>query len=459
MTRPATGHGLRVGIAAMALAVACGGPQRAGEPARTDRYVIVVTVDGMVPATYTEPDAHGLKVPVLRELARTGAASDGALSVFPSVTYPAHTSIATGAWPGTHGIVSNYAWDPPEKNQGGWRWYAEDIRVPTLWDRAAESGYTTALVNWPVTVGARATVVIPEYWRAGTSDDTKLTRVLSTPGVLDEVAARHPDLWQRFTPPNVRDSATIDVAVHLIETRRPNVLFIHIWQTDDAQHATGLWSPESNAALEHADEQIGRLIDAAKRAGTWDRTILVVASDHGFGPVASVLKPGVALAEAGLVTLDADGKPGDWRAHVLVSGPQAYVYVRDAADAPRAAELFAALAADPESGVARVYDAAAIRDIGGDPDATLALEAAPGWTFAAGYTGARVSPPVKLAASHGWDPRRPEMRASLIVAGPPVTARRLEDARLIDVAPTLAAWLGIALPAAQGRSLLDAPAR
>ncbi len=116
-------------------------------------HVILISVDGLMPESYTHPDAHGLKVPTLRELARNGLSSDGARSVFPTVTYPLHTSIATGTNPGTHGIVTNTAWDPLERNQGGWRWYAEDIRVPTLWDAARAHGLRTALVWWPVTVG------------------------------------------------------------------------------------------------------------------------------------------------------------------------------------------------------------------------------------------------------------------------------------------------------------------
>ena len=57
-----------------------------------------------------------------------GASSDGALSVFPSVTYPSHTSMSTGVFPGTHGINGNRTFDPLEDDLDGWRWYAEDIK-------------------------------------------------------------------------------------------------------------------------------------------------------------------------------------------------------------------------------------------------------------------------------------------------------------------------------------------
>ena len=62
----AAGCGVLLTVALMAVPVAA---QKAAPPARPIRYVIIVSVDGLLPASYMEPDAHGLKVPTLRELA------------------------------------------------------------------------------------------------------------------------------------------------------------------------------------------------------------------------------------------------------------------------------------------------------------------------------------------------------------------------------------------------------
>jgi predicted AlkP superfamily pyrophosphatase or phosphodiesterase len=191
---------LRFAIACLAtLLHGCGAasPPAAGAspaPARSTpiRHVILVTIDGLPPAAYLEPDAHGLKVPTLRRMLAGGAASSGAESVFPSVTYPAHTSLITGAHPATHGIVTNTQFDPLDQNQAGWRWYAEDIRVPTLLDAARAAGLRSGSVAWPVTVGAPADFLVPDYWRAGIAEDVKLLRALSTPGLLEAAAARFP---------------------------------------------------------------------------------------------------------------------------------------------------------------------------------------------------------------------------------------------------------------------------
>jgi predicted AlkP superfamily pyrophosphatase or phosphodiesterase len=423
--------------------------------ARPIQHILIVSVDGLMPAAYLSPEQYGLQIPTLREIVHYGAWSEGARSVFPSVTYPAHTSIATGTNPGTHGVVSNLAWDPLERNQQGWRWYAEDIRVPTLWSAAREGGLRTALVGWPATVGARATAVVPEFWRASTEDDVKLVRALSTPGLLEAVEKRFADFRAGFTPNQVADEAYTDIAVHLIETLRPHLLLLHIFQVDHWEHEDGPFGPRALRAMENSDRQIARVIAAAKQAGIWDRTALVVVSDHGFARISQRVRPGVLLRQKGLVTLDERNHVTDWKAVVLASSGQAYLYVKDPQDAEtRQAllDLFLPLAGKAGSGIGRVYTEKEIREKGGDPAAFLAIEAAEGFGVAFGYTGDYISPSTQ-AGTHGYDPDEPAMRASLLVYGPAILPGKIEGARLIDVAPTVARWLDLKLEKAEGHPL------
>jgi predicted AlkP superfamily pyrophosphatase or phosphodiesterase len=439
-------------------------PPPATLPQPAIRHVIIVSVDGLMPATYLSPDTHALKIPTLREMVQHGAWSEGARSVFPTVTYPAHTSIATGVNPVVHGIVSNLAWDPFGKNQTGWRWYAEDIRAPALWDAALARQLTTALVWWPATVGARATAVVPEIWRSGTEEDLKLLRALATPGILDAVAARFPNFAAGFTPPAVKDESLSDIAVHLIDIRRPNLLMLHLPQVDYATHRSGPFGAGTIAAIENVDRQITRLIQAAKNAGTWNETALVVVSDHGFARISRSVKPGVLLPKKGLVTLDSRGGVTNWKATMAGSGGYLYVYVKDPQDTEtrRALlEIFLPLANDPESGIRRVYKQEEIRAKGGDLSAYLALEGADGFELADGYRGSYISN-AAFAATHGYDPDRPEMLASFLIYGPAIVRGKIEGARLIDVAPTVAGWLGLKLDQAEGTALpvaLRAPTR
>ncbi len=74
--------------------------------------------------------------------------------VLPTVTYPDHTTLITGVWPAEHGIINNSLFDPNHNLAGAWYWYAESIKVPTLWDAAHQAGIGTASVSWPVSVNA-----------------------------------------------------------------------------------------------------------------------------------------------------------------------------------------------------------------------------------------------------------------------------------------------------------------
>lgn len=431
-------------------------PPRAAAPSASPiRHVILVSIDGLMPAAYLSPDTYNLKVPTLRELARTGAASPGVTSVFPTVTYPAHTSIVTGARPGTHGITTNSAPDPLNKNNGGWRWYAEDIQVPTLWGVARAANLRTALVWWPVTAGARATVVAPEIWRASTPEDAKLARAVATPGLFAEVEKRFPGTNARFSPPGVPDDVLTNVAVHILESQKPNLLLLHIFQVDHEQHETGAFGPTALPAIEFADAQLARLIAAAKSAGIWPHTALIVVSDHGFLPITTRMRLGVLFRELGLVTIEKDGSISNWKATAISNSGSAYIYLNNAQDEPTKTllrETFAQLAATPASGVGRVLTQKEIAAEGGDPRAFLAVEAADGFAFAAGYSGEKHTPSRQKGA-HGYLPGREEMKASLLIAGPGIAPQKIEGARLTDVGPTAAAMLGLKLEKAEGKPL------
>jgi len=220
----------RVLLAAVALALAAGActPAAPAPPPRVP--VVLVSIDGLKPDYVLDADRHGLKVPNLRRLVADGAHATGVTGVTPTVTYPSHTTLVTGVSPATHGILNNSPFDPMTTNNGGWYWYAEDIKVPTLWDAAGDAGVVTANVDWPVTVGARVRYSIVQYWRAplpvppGGDEDHKLLRALSTPGLLDEAErdlGRYPAGY-RYTPAD--DALRAKFVAWMIEKKRPGFL-------------------------------------------------------------------------------------------------------------------------------------------------------------------------------------------------------------------------------------------
>ncbi len=418
--------------------------------------LVMISVDGLRPDYITAADAHGAKVPNLRRFLKEGAYADGVQGVVPTVTYPSHTTLVTGVWPARHGIFANTTFDPLQKNFQGWYWYAEDIRVPTLWDAAAQAGRSTASIQWPVTVGARVTWNIPEFWRANTDDDAKLLRAVSTPGLLSEAGAAI-----GAYPTGIASSAESDevrgrYAQWILENKHPALLTLHLLALDHMEHETGPFSSESIAVLEKLDAVIGRIRETAERLAP-GRAFIAVVSDHGFAKTGAQLNLFPAFREAKLFTVDDKGKIADWKAMPWPTGGSAAIVLKDPGDTATLAavrKLLGKLAVDPANGIDRVLDASELHERGGYPPASFFVGLKPGWKTGYSLNGPVLSK-TKPGGTHGELPDLPDLRASFFLVGPGVPAGRslgLIDMR--DVAPTLAHLAGISLPTADGKVLL-----
>ncbi|HEX3179301.1 MAG TPA: alkaline phosphatase family protein [Methylomirabilota bacterium] len=411
---------------------------------------LVISIDGLRPDYVTDADRYGVKIPALRRFLRDGAHAR-VEGVIPTVTYPSHTTLVTGVAPARHGIVSNTVFEPARTGPANWYWYAEDIAVPTLWDVAARAGLTTASLNWPVTVGARITWNIPEYWRSGGAEDAKLLRVVSTPGLLAELEAALGPYPRALDAES--DEARARFAVRVLEAKRPALLTLHLIALDHAQHETGPASAETFAALERLDAVVAMLRDAAERLAP-GRALVAIVSDHGFARVDSQLNLAAPLRRAGLFTLER-GRVADWKAMPWSAGGAAAIVLKDPSDEAtrqRVREVLDNLAADPANGIDRILDADTLRAKGAFPTAAFLVGLKPGWQTAA-PTAAILSR--SRGGQHGHLPDVPELHASFLLVGPGVPPGRdlgLVDMR--DVAPTLARRLGLTLADADGKSLL-----
>jgi predicted AlkP superfamily pyrophosphatase or phosphodiesterase len=417
--------------------------------------VVLISIDGMKPDYVLEADKHGLKIPNLRRLVAEGAHASGVTGVLPTVTYPSHTTMVTGVAPARHGIIANSPFDPYTKNLNGWYWYAEDIKVPTLWDACARAGMTTANVDWPVTVGANITFNIVEYWRAENAEDRKVIRALSTPGLLAEAESAlgpYTDGNDYSITGDVRRAA---FNVFILERKKPRFHLSYFGSLDEEEHKTGPYSAQTFAVLEKLDEVIGQVRAAAERIGG-GRAIICVVSDHGFKLTDKEVNLNSALREAGLIELNEQGKVKSWRAFAWYGGGSAGIMLRDEADneaRKTAADVLNRLGGDVSSGVAKVVDRAGARAMGGFPDAAFVVALRPGFRLGSKLQGP-VASAVRPAGTHGYAPDVAEMNSSFFIAGPGIAAGRdLGQIDMRDIAPTLAALIGVGLPSADGRSL------
>jgi hypothetical protein len=63
--------------------------------------------------------------------------------------------------------------------------------------------------------------------------------------------------------------------------RRPDFTFVNLHQVDSAGHATGTGAAY-DAAIKQADDEIARLVGELRSRGEWQRTVLILLSDHSM---------------------------------------------------------------------------------------------------------------------------------------------------------------------------------
>ena len=417
-------------------------PVRAGD-------VILVSIDGLMPDYYLRADDLGLKIPNLRRLMREGSYAEGALSVMPSVTFPAHTTMITGVNPARHGIENNLVFDPDGALGRGWHWFYEDLKVSTIFDAARKQGIRTASVTWPVTAGAPIDLNLPDMYPVPNLHEAKNLRSLVSDRDLRD-----------FLPPaeklvRMGDDIRTQVALHFLE-KKPGFLAIHYLELDGAQHRDGPGSVAAKKALEKIDGYLGEVFTALEKAGCWKSTSILVVSDHGFVEVDKVVKPAVLMRAVGLLETDVKAEITSWQAAPWAAGGCMAIVPHPAASSDsrrKVLDLVNLLKSNPSYGVGRVYMGSELSETRGFSRAMAVLEARPGYFFSAEVQGELVSPS-DTRGMHGYGPGLPGLKAAFLAKGPGIKqAHRVETVRLLDLAPTIAKILGVDFSGAQGRVL------
>ena len=431
------------------LLACCGGLIDAQTPAK-DRHVVVISIDGFAAYALRNPE---VAVPNVRALMRNGVAAEAMQPANPTVTWPNHTSLVTGVTPAKHSVLYNGA--PIRGGEGKplrvepYTPKDELVAGETVYDAAFKAGLTTAEVDW-VAIEKASTITWPfPEWP---SVEEPVVREMIGKGLVtaDEIRG--------FTKKEIvwRDEIWTRAGEHILTTHKPNLLLFHLLTTDSAQHRYGAQSLAGNTALALADARVGRLIEAAKRAGIYDRTTFIVVSDHGFKTVKRLIRPNALLKQQGL----------DKSAWVIPEGGTAMVYVTRSAGKAGTVEKLKAVLGQME-GVSQVLGASEFARYGyPDPAsnqrmADLVLAAADGYAFHGAAEGSPVAsvPEGATPGSHGYLNTEADMDAIFVASGAGIRrGAALGRIRSIDVAPTIARLLGIKLDRAEGTvlaSILD----
>ena len=413
--------------------------------------LIILSADAMV----TEDFSLLKTLPNYKKYLAGGVECDHIKTIYPTITYPVHTSVVTGCYPDKHGIYGNLDFTVGLHKQP-WAWDHKHVRRPDIFDMAKKAGCTTAAVFWPVT-GNHEHIdwLCDEYWPQGPEDTVHeaFKRMGSSPEVLSIIDRYEPILTNRVHPGC--DEFLIHVAADIVTQFQPDLLAIHPANIDAYRHHTGVFTPQVDAGVIETDRFIGIIMDAVERAGLLESTNLCLISDHGQIDVVRNLCLNVKLVQAGLIRLDEKGEIKDWDAYVLSGGASALVYLKDPADKrvwQKTKDLLDGLCAEGVYGISHVYTEEESRReerLGGDFSFVLETD---------GYTSFADSwlPPLVRSfdtsdyrtghATHGYLPDKGPQPVFLAKGPAFKEGFRTGVHPIVDEAPTFAKALGFEMP-------------
>ncbi len=321
------------------------------------QYLIVISEDALV-----YEDLETLKtLPNFSKVWEKTARVNRTRSVYPSLTYPCHTSMRTGVYPDRHGIVNNEKNTLCEKTST-WVLFNDAVRVPDVFDAAKKNGLTTAAVFWPVT-GNHASIdyLVNEYWPQSSAESTRecFANSGSTPEVMEKVVDKNLHMLINRVHPYC-DAFIHACACSIIREFKPNLLMIHPANVDDYRHKSGIFSPLVTHGLHEIDLWLGEIIKATQDAGIYEDTDFVITSDHGQLNISRTISPNVIFADHGLIQVDENGRISDFTAFCKSTALSAQVYLKNPEDMDAYSKTFQLLTHMCDEGIygiSRVYTA------------------------------------------------------------------------------------------------------
>lgn len=379
-------------------------------------------------------------------------------AIFPSATRASAASVATGCRPARHGLHGNRmglfadgriavrdVGNPAFRAQmraatGG------TLRVPTLAERVAGAGGFVAFSN--VSPGA-AYFLDPEnfgfvYHRAGSyAPGGSLIEGRDALDVSHDLAGDWA-MTERF-------------CAQVLCERKPSVAVLWLANPDLTLHGTPLGSAAHRAALQATERCVGAVIETVERLrASGENILLLIGSDHGQETIGDYVEIETWLAERGL-----GGELANGRIAVATQGTAALLYATN--EARRALfDVLDAMRAEPWAGEVVTADGLAALGHAASGGVVAAVNmgrrddanpyGVPGRRWVAGEPGKPVQ--VGCGQHGGWGPdeTQPFLLLNGMDARPGVRDRA---SSLIDIAPTILAFLGLLADGMDGAPLAD----
>jgi predicted AlkP superfamily pyrophosphatase or phosphodiesterase len=407
------------------------------------KHVILISIDGFRPDFYLN---RSWDAPNLQRLKEEGVYAKGVRSVFPSVTYPSHTTIITGALPARHGIYYNV---PYGAKKGEWYWEESYIKVPTLWDAVKKAGLTSGSVMWPVTVGAPISYNFPVR-RADNDENANqldVTIPYVTPkGLMDEIQI---NATGKLIPADFNTNNTIDITIgkmasYIIKTYKPALMAMHFVTVDHTQHAHGRDGREVKKAVALVDSMIGVVLKTIKDAGLQNNTAVIITGDHGFVNSSTTFSPNVLLEQQGLQL--------NKTARFHGAGGATFLYLKDKNDPATLEKVKALLNAlsEDQKKLFRIVDRSELDKIGANPEVAMGLAMSKGVVVNNDSKG-ELTGIKKKGGNHGYFPDFDEINTGFIATGAGIGKHKeITIMGIKDIAPLIAGLLKLSFKSPDG---------
>lgn len=458
------------GLAAvLLLSVGCGGGERGTvtkRPREALGRVVVVGFDGLSPDMVEKFTREG-KLPNFERLTREGAYGE-LLTVLPPSSASAWSSAVTGVNPGKHGVYGFLKEIREDQQRPAVFNTSRDRGFCTVWDVLTEYGRRACIINIPLSSPADSLNGVMIAGFPHTSEDQ--IAYFWPPSLEQYLGSYRYDAFrvtcakgeeEKFLRSMEDISARrLDVGLKLFEKGDWDLYWIVFTFTDRTQHYMWKYMDEEHPLYDPAmSEAYGDRVEwAYKRADTFlgeylnrlgGNDLLLVMSDHGFGPLyyiintSNFLKRTLGTTES---VLCADFFGSKFK--INVSGPSAeekYENLRS-----RLIEGLRELE-DPERG-GKIIDSIYVKEdiyegpyVGSAPD-VLCLER-PGYLF----FSLALTPDLRLF-DRGPSPDRAfsgfhKRKGIIFMYGEGVDAGTRIEARIIDITPTILTYLGVPVPA------------
>ncbi len=404
-----------------------------------------------------------LSLPNFSKIANNGVFCDNVQSVYPSLTYPAHTSIVTGKTPDHHRIIANTQFQP-SRNNPDWLYKKKYINGKTIVDIAKEKGYTIASLLWPVMGGANIDYNLPEVLVTRKYQTQATVCLLNgSKKYLLELQSRFSSIRDGVKQPQLDDFIMASTQ-YTIEKYDPDMMLIHLTDVDTNRHIHGAEGEDIKAALLRHDERLGNLMKWLSEKRPMDNTTFIVLGDHCQIATHTIVYLNKLFYDKGYLTVK-NGVIKDYKVISKTNDGSTYIYINEkyASDydfIEELTDLLNEIKKDESLGIENIYTSEEAKELGADSNCFVMVEAKNGYYFLNEFDvlTEKVSETKNHAmyATHGYLPNKEENITFFMGMGYGLKKGVKKDSmHLWDEGPTIAKILGGHLPQADGEAVTE----